>query len=232
MRDTDTDEVRAAHLFRDVDVAHFATLMRAAYLQRFPAHVALIDEGDKPDFLHVVLEGAVELYSRHDGRETTLNVVSPVTTFILAAVVGDLPYLAGARTLAPARVLMIPAETVRAVFDQDAAFARAIVQELSRSFRGVMRELKNQKLRTSIERLANWMLVADTENGGSGRFTLPFDKRTLASRLGMTPENLSRSMATLAAHGASVTGREVALTDRAALIRLAKPSPFIDAMPE
>jgi CRP/FNR family transcriptional activator FtrB len=228
MRPGDIDHVRSIHLFRDMADAHFEALVKAAFLQRFPAHVALISEHDRPDFLYVVLEGAVELFSAHGGRETTLAVCRPFATFILAAVIGDLPYLASGRTLEPSRILMLPAEAVRSVFDRDNAFARSIVRELSRAFRGVMKELKGQKLRTSTERLANWILVHEARAGGGGRFTLPYDKRTLASRLGMTPENLSRSLAQLGDHGVGVRGREILVRDRARLAAFAEPTPSID----
>ena len=39
-------------------------------------------------------------------------------------------------------------------------------------YRGIVRELKNQKLRSGIERLANWILRRDVESGGTGKFTL------------------------------------------------------------
>jgi CRP/FNR family transcriptional activator FtrB len=228
MRAADAKQIRSVHLFRDMADDRFAALVKDAYLQRFPAKVSLIVEHDKPDFLHVVVEGAVELFSRHGGRETTIAVCRPVTTFILAAVVRDLPYLASGRTLEPSRVLMLPAEAVREAFDQDNAFARAIVRELSSSFRGVMKELKGQKLRTSAERLANWILVHNARNGGNGRFILPYDKRTLASRLGMTPENLSRNFAQLGAHGVTVSRNEIRLRSRSELEAYANPTPSID----
>ncbi len=228
MRASDIDQIRSTHLFHDVAAEHFSALVQAAFLQRFPAHVQLIAENDKPDFLHIVIEGSVELFSRHDGRETTIMIVRPVATFILAAVIGDLPYLASGRTLEPSRILMIPAETVRDVFGRDAAFARAVVRELSRAYRGVTKELKNQKLRTSVERLANWILRTQKRTGGRESFSIPFDKRTLASRLGMTPENLSRNLTTLADYGVSVRGREIALKDPKRLSAFAKPTPAID----
>lgn len=155
-------------------------------------------------------------------------VCRPVTTFILAAVIGDLPYLASSRTLELSRILLLPAEAVRSVFDEDNAFARAIVRELSRSFRGVMKELKSQKLRSSAERLANWILVHQARNGGNERFTLPYDKRTLAARLGMTPENLSRNIMQLAEHGLVVQRREIIVRDAAKLAAFASPTPSID----
>lgn len=228
MRTADVDQIRSVHLFQDMADSRFAALVKDAYLQRFPARVSLIVEHDRPDFLHVVVEGAVELFSRLGRRETTIAVCRPVTTFILAAVVRDLPYLASGRTLEPSRILMLPAEAVREAFDEDNAFARAIVRELSRSFRGVMKELKGQKLRTSAERLANWILVQEARNGRSGRFTLPYDKRTLAARLGMTPENLSRNFAQLGDVGVAVRGREVSISNATRLKIFANPTPSID----
>ena len=151
-----------------------------------------------------------------------------MATFILAAVIRDEVYLKSARTLTPAQILMIPAAAVREVFDRDAAFARAIVGELALRYRDMVRALKDQKLRTGTERLANWILETDRQQGGSGRIVLPHDKRTLASRLGMTPENLSRNLASLAAHGVAGSGREIVIADRDALQRWAKPNPLID----
>ncbi|MCP4381460.1 MAG: helix-turn-helix domain-containing protein [Hyphomicrobiales bacterium] len=170
-------------------------MISAAYLQQFPARTLLISEHDRPDFLHVVVGGGVELFSQHGRPETTIAICRPFVTFIHAAVIRDLPYLVSGRTIETSRNLTIPAGAVRTAFDCDRAFARAIVRELSASFRGVMKELKSHKLRTSAERLANWMLVQDARAGGTGRFTIPYGKRTLAARLGMTPENLSRNLA-------------------------------------
>jgi CRP/FNR family transcriptional activator FtrB len=228
MRPSDLEIVRELPLFRDMAAEHFDALVAAAFLQKFPQHVTLIHEGEAPDFLHVIVEGSVELFAESGGRETTIEIIRPVATFILAAVIRDEVYLKSARTLTPAQILMIPAEAVRDVFSRDAAFARAIVTELALRYRDLVRALKDHKLRTSAERLANWILETDRLQGGSGRVVLPHDKRTLASRLGMTPENLSRSLANLAAHGVTGSGREIVITDREALQSWAKPDPLID----
>jgi CRP/FNR family transcriptional activator FtrB len=55
-----------------------------------------------------------------------------------------------------------------------------------------------------------------------------FDKRTLASRLGMTPENLSRNLALLAKYGVKSSGRDIVIEDPSALEKFAKPNAFID----
>jgi CRP/FNR family transcriptional regulator, transcriptional activator FtrB len=228
MRERDAEQIRALPLFQGMDEGHFEILMRAAYLQRFPAHVTLIREGDPADFLHIVIDGAVDLFSAHAGRETSLWIAQPVSTFILAAVVRDEVYLNSVRTLEPSQILMIPSEAVRAIFDKDEAFARSIVRELAARYRSVVKDLKNLKLRPSLERLANWLLVTHAACGGADSFAIPFDKKTLAARLGMTPENLSRNFATLAEHGVEIDGRDIRLADMPALTKLAKPAALID----
>ena len=228
MRQSDWKSIRALPLFRDMSEANFKKLIRAAFLQRFPLHTTLINEGDLPDFLHIVVEGSVEMFCAHNGHETTIEIMRPVTTFILAAVIRDEVYLKSARTLSPAQILMVPAQTVRDVFGRDATFARAIVNELADRYRVVVRSLKNEKLRTSAQRLANWILQANHQQGDHQRIELTFDKRTLASRLGMTPENLSRNLTLLAKHGVTSSGRAIVIEDLPALESFAKPNMLID----
>lgn len=228
MRLEDRDDIRRLALFSDMEAAIFEELMQAAFLQRFPAQVHLIEEGDSADFLYVVVEGCVELFANANGRETTMDLIHPVSTFILAAVMRDAVYLMSARTTLKSRILMIPSANIRGIFERDATFARAMVVELARCYRQVVKALKNQKLRGAVERLANYLLAADREHGGSGAITLGTDKRTLAALLGMTPENLSRAFNTLKAYGVEVDGREIRLTTTPELERLAKPTLLID----
>ncbi|HTT49587.1 MAG TPA: cyclic nucleotide-binding domain-containing protein [Pseudolabrys sp.] len=228
MRQSDWKPVRALPLFAGMSEANFEMLVSAASLEGFPLHTTLIHEGDLPDFLHIVVNGSVEMFSTHNGHETTIDILRPGSTFVLAAAVRNERYLKSARTLSPAQILMIPAPAVREAFDRDAAFARAIVNELAERYRSVVRSLKNEKLRTSAERLANWILQADAQQGHRHSVELAFDKRKLASRLGMTPENLSRNLALLAKYGVKSSGRDIVIEDPSALESFAKPNASID----
>jgi hypothetical protein len=94
--------------------------------------------------------------------------------------------------------------------------------ELAGELRELIKHFKNQRLRTTVERLAEWMLRSDQDAGGTGHFVIPYGKRVLASHLGMAPENLSRNLASLAPLGVAVRGRHVSLSDRAALAQFAR----------
>lgn len=228
MRPADAQIVRCLPLFNGMQDAHFETLIAAGYLQRFPHRVALTHEGERPSFLHVLVAGSVEFFSVSRDRETTLSFLKPPAAFILAAVVLDQLYLKSARTLESSVVVLIPAEAVREVFNKDPAFARAVVAELAFRYRGLVKDLKNQRLRTSLERLANWILAHNEQIGRPGAFKLPIEKKALANLLGMRPENLSRSFVDLAGLGVEVDGAKVTIVDMAALAEFAKPDRLID----
>jgi len=228
MRKEDRPLIRENPLFSSMEADNFEDLMQAAYFQQFPAGVQMISEGEPADFLHVVFEGTVDLFARNATKNTLIEQVRPYQTFILAAVVRDGVQLMSARTAKTCKILMIPSQNIREVFERDAAFARAVVWELGGRYRGMVKALKNQKLRTSVERLASYLLRQELEQGGNGRLTLPLEKRTLASLLGMTPENLSRAFSTLGPYGVKVDGAVVQLTNRKDLAVLAKQNPLID----
>lgn len=232
MRDEDKQIVRDLSLFRDMDAGRFENLLNAAFLQRFPERVALIREGEPSDFLYIVIDGMVELFATLDGRESTMSLLTPVSTFILAAVLKDAVYLMSARTRTASRILMIPAKNVRDAMAEDDAFARSIVDELASCYRGVVRNQKNLKLRTNVERLASYLAHQHIRQGNSGKLTLPIDKKTLASVLGMTPENLSRSFSTLRRAGVSVSGSEITVQSQGELLETARSAPLIDNFPK
>lgn len=228
MPESDFPDIRGLHLFADMSDETFLALMRGSYVQNFPPQIQLIEEGDPSDFLHIVLSGSVELYSSWNRRETSMATVRPVSTFILAATIRDAPYLMSARTLEKSRIALIPSQDVRGIFDVDAHFARAIVTELAQCYRSVVKNTKDLKLRTSLERLANYLLRQQRREEGASEFDLPLEKRRLASFLGMTPENLSRAFKSLQSYGVKVSGNRVTILDQADLETFARPSPLID----
>ena len=222
------ESIRELPLFGEMTDEAFDTLTRGAFVQNFPPNMVMITEGEAADFLHIVQSGCVELFSTWSNRETSVTTLYENSTFILAATMKDRLNLMSARTLQKSRIIMIPSENVRSVFANDPKFALAIVDELSRCYRATIRNMKNLKLRTSIERLANYILKQHHRQGDALAYQLPIEKRRLASYLGMTPENLSRAFNNLKPHGVAVDGQTITITDMATLVAFAKPDHLID----
>ncbi len=228
MKDADLNRIRQLQLFAVMTPESLARMTQGALLQKYPADTVLLDEAESVDFLYVVLDGAVELQAHWHHHESTMAVLRPISTFILAAVVLDAPALMTARTLDRSEIIMIPAGNMRAAMKEDAAFAVAVAQELSGCYRGLVRTIKNQKLRSGTERLANYLLTQQVRQGSPERIVLPHEKRILASLLGLTPESLSRAFAALGKYGIEVHGSQVVIGNEAALRRMARPDPLID----
>lgn len=228
MRPDDESEVAALPLFKDMKEEGVRLLLKGAYLQRFPSRIDLIQQGQPADFLYVVMEGQIEVFSSHRDRETTVSVLGPGDCFILAAVFLDQVYLKSARTLTSSRLLLLPAGAVREAMRIDPVFGHRMATELARGYRLLVKEVNNLKLRTSLERLANWILQQAPGSSPQASFIFPFDKKTLAARVGVTPEVLSRNFASLIPYGVTISGKSVIVKDRAVLEQFARPTPLID----
>jgi CRP/FNR family transcriptional activator FtrB len=215
------DRVRSIPLFQNLSDRCLPALLKSAKIRYFPARVLLFTETIRANTLYILLQGSVELFSEHHDRRSTIAIIRSVKPVVLTSIVEDLNSVS-ARTLERSELLLLPLKVVHELIGCDAAFARAITYELAQNLRATIEDFKNQRLRTSIERLAEWILRSDEEAGGTGRFVLPYGKRVLASHLGMAPENLSRNLASLAALGVAVRGRQVSFTDRAALADVAR----------
>ena len=228
MRDSDLSRIRKLQLFAGMSPETFARATHGALLQKYPAETVLLYEAEAVDFLYIVLEGSVELQAHWHHKESTMAVLRPISTFILAAVVLNAPALLSAKTLDRSEIIMLRAEYLRAAMQEDASFAFAVAQELSGCYRGLVRTIKNQKLRSGTERLANYLLTQQVRQGGVDSINLPHEKRILASLLDLTPESLSRAFASLGKYGVDVHGAKVTIGQAAALRRMARPDPLID----
>jgi len=229
VRAHDHERCRSLPLFKNTRPETYRDLTAGAHVQRFPASTLLLLEGDAVDFLYILLDGQVELHGTWNDRETVLAVLQPMSMFILAAVVLDADALMSARTLERSEILMIPGDAIRRAMVEDIQFGAAIARDLAGGFQSMARTVKNQKLRSGVERLANYLIVLNASEGGGDRdLVLPHEKRVLASLLGMTPENLSRAFAALRKYGVGVNGAVVTIANLNALRALAKPDPLID----
>ena len=215
-RDNDITRLRSVDLFGHVSDAHFRKLARTASLRRVAARTMLFHEGERPRVLYTLVDGAVELFSQHHDRRCTIAVLRSIKPCVLTSIMVDRNPMS-ARALEASELILVPARLIHEMLETDPGFTAAASYELARDCRDVTEGFKTERLATAIERLAAWVLRTDAETGGTGQFALPYDKRTLASVLGMAPANLSRNLAALAPAGVIVRGRRVTLNDRAAL---------------
>jgi CRP/FNR family transcriptional regulator, transcriptional activator FtrB len=222
-------EATTLPLFRALAAAQIDSLLQHASMQRYPRGALLFEEGDPADFLHILIEGTVELFATSAGQEAAVTIAWPPECFILAAALTGEPYLMSARTLGSSRILTIRAVDLRDAMHRDNQLALNATALLAGQFRMAVRQIKDLKLRAGAQRLAAFLMRLVDETGSSGTADLPVPKVTLASRLGITPESLSRAFATLRQHGLEISGSHVTIVDRDRLEQYCAPNALIDA---
>lgn len=216
-------------LFRGLSAACRTILLRHSVEHRVGPGTVLFDQGEVPNFQFVLLSGTVHLFGRsNEGREVLIEVVRAPDLLIPAAVMSASPYLMQARVPEASRFLLIQAETFRDAVATDAALAQAVIGTLSRQFRRMVRQTKNLKLRSSVQRVGCYLLTLSERQGTPGHVLLPYEKNVIASELGMTRESFSRALAILEGAAIRVDGQTIGILDRDRLAEMAMPDPLID----
>lgn len=216
-------------LLRGMTPAARARLLRKAVSHSVATGTVLFEQGEIPTFQHIVLTGSVHLFARSgEGREVLIEIVRPGDLVIPAAVVTASPYLMQARVLEPSRFLLIQADAFRAAVDEDPALAQGMIASLAGQFRRMVRQIKNLKLRSSTERVGAYILSLSRAQKNRNRVTLPYGKNLIASELGMTRENFSRTLSALQSHGIAIRGNTILIADSRKLAAISDPDPLID----
>jgi CRP/FNR family transcriptional regulator, transcriptional activator FtrB len=228
--ETAVDLIGAMPLFEPLDASLRAQIEAITETVWVDPDQVLSHQGAMPEHLHVLLEGQVALSSTApDGTIALVEVLHPVSHFVLASVLTHLPYLMTARTVTRCQLLAIDADALMQLVEREAALANTLLRSVSREFRSMVRQVRDLKLRTAAQRLGCYLLarVKDPE-AERADFRLPFDKGLLAARLGCRQENLSRAFATLRAYGVETHGSRVILHDIPRLKALAVPDDLAD----
>jgi CRP/FNR family transcriptional activator FtrB len=213
--------LRSLPLLSSASEEHAEKLAAAASLRTAPSRMILFAEGNRVDCLFILTRGAVELFSEQDERRFTIAVVRAAHALEVSSLLAERHPLS-ARVLEPSELVSVPAKLLIEMVSRDAGLADALVHKLTRESLQIIEDFKKHRLLNTTARIAHWMLQSDAQNGSNGHIVIPFDKRVLASYLGMTPEQLSRGFATLVSAGVVVDGRAVRIGDRATLMRIAR----------
>ena len=228
MKPADLDTASKVPLFAALNEEQLGRLLLRAKVQTVAAGSVLFNEGEEPAYLYVLLRGVVELYTASETRECGILLLSPGDIFMPAASLFNEPYLNSARVLRRARLVMLDVEIMRREIHRAPALANGLSRALAGQFRMAVRQIIDLKCRSAPQRLASFLLRLVDESSLATSAELPVPKRSLAARVGMSPETLSRALQTLAEHGLLVRGTRVIVRDRKQIELFAAPRLYQD----
>lgn len=213
---TAEDRRRLRHLpvLGDATDGSTAQLIAATSVISVAKDHEILREGAKPSALLAVLSGRVALVSNSaHSQYAILDILDPLDIIMPATVLEPMAYPLSAVAIESSRIASIPLATVRAVMERDPALVALLTQSIAESWRRKVGQLKDQRLLSAPQRFAAYLMrLAGTRHGRTS-FDIGEDRKTLASLLGMTPENLSRTIGQLREIGVVLNGRHVEIAD-------------------
>jgi len=201
-------------------------LLNASRVERFAPRAPLFEGAEMPAHLHVMLSGLVDLSCSYKGGECSALMMATGDVFMPAAALHSEPYLVSAHALTPSRILLVDAKAVRQEARKCPELALALARVMAGQWRVALKIILDLKCRSPSQRLGAFLLRLHDASGAGAPAEIPFSKRQLASRIGMQPETLSRTLQTLAANGLYLRGREIIVTNRAAIDEFCGPDPY------
>jgi CRP-like cAMP-binding protein len=223
--------LRALPLFSRVEDSDLEALAASTRSRRLSRGEVLFRQGDDSSAFYVVVDGTVKLsVLSEDGTEKVIEVIQPGESFGEAMVLLGQPFPVTASVLAPTRLLAVPAEALEALLDADPMFVRQMLAGLAVRLHGMVRDIEAYALRSGRQRVVSYLVeqaLPGVGESGVRTVNLGANKQTIASRLNLAPETLSRVLRELGDDGLlTVDGRRITVPDLPALARRAQPDPF------
>lgn len=206
-----------------------ATMLAPCFVQALPEGTVLCRQGEKLDFLYVVVAGRVGLFGQTERDEALVEIFGPGDAFIVPAVALDMASLLTARMLDEGRILMWPADSFRAQLRSSGPLAYGAMLQLSAYWRMLVGQIRDLKLLSAVERLSALLLSLAPRGAGATSVMLPGSRGLVASLLGVAPQSLSRAFSILRPLGVSGGGREIAIADPRRLREIAGAYSLKDA---
>src|SRR4051794_7862077 len=213
--------------FEDLGASDRAVLDRVtAKFRQVDAHRDLVEEGDAPDDVHLILEGFAYRYKLlKNGRRQIFAFLVPgdfcdLHVFILREMDHNIA------TLSPCKVVDIPRRVVLDLTENHPRIARALMWT-SLVDEAVLREwLVNVGQRPAAERIAHLFceilvrLEAVGQTTDGGEYVLPITQIELADTMGLSGVHVNRVLRELREAGlVRVTGHAICIPDVKALKR-------------
>lgn len=204
--------------FANVDDAILQRLAAEAKVETHQAGAVLFRQGERVTALAFVVRGFVKLTrTAANGDETLISMRTDGASLNEAAARADETHHYSAEAVGPATALKIPAGRLARLMADNPSLALAALADAKRTVSELTGEVESLKAQSAEHRLMRFLVSLCPPEEDRCHFRLPYDKRFVAARLGVTQETLSRSFARLRAYGVRTEARGIGIESVARL---------------
>lgn len=170
----------------------------------------LINEGDRSDFLYVILEGRVKVFVGDEkGREVILNIQGPGEYFGEIALLDESPRSASVMTLEPSRLAFVSREELTRYLSEHPDASVKLLRAFALRIRELTELAKNLALSDVYGRVARTLLKMARERDGQWVIEQRLTHQDIADMVGASREMVSRIMKDLAKGGYIQTQKKI-----------------------
>jgi CRP-like cAMP-binding protein len=215
---SEIETVCSTPLFSEFETSAVEALLADAQVISYSHDMLLFSQGDAADRFFIVLEGQARLMAlTEDGTQSVVEIFEPVSTFAEAAMFASRRFPLSAEVVGGSRLVHVPSAPFIKKLSVDRQAAFKMMAALSRWQHRLVHEISELKVKSPGQRLAAFLLALTDVECGPAQVKLPFRKTLIASRIGITPESLSRAMSRLKGLGVSGTTTTIHIEDVARL---------------
>ncbi|HKT12611.1 MAG TPA: Crp/Fnr family transcriptional regulator [Terriglobia bacterium] len=166
-----------------------------------PKHAKLLDEGQVPEGIFVLLHGSVKLFvSLKGGKMLILRVVQSGEVLGLSATMSSRSAEYTAETLSPTQFLYVPRKDFLALLEEHPEICVSVVEVLSHQLREAVNMIHySSGSQPAVEKLADLLELWVAENGQvtdrGVELKLPLTQEEIGQMIGVSRETVSRLLA-------------------------------------
>lgn len=224
------DALASIPLFADIPARHLGELARCTRRVGYDKGQTVFHVGDAARELFFLLSGQIKRATfSAGGNEKVLELIAPGRHFGEAELFGPQLHASFAVAVEPSVLLCVGGDAVRRSLEMVPQFSLRMIGALAGRAIAVESDASASHFRTGCQRVLDYLLAqleAPLAPQGETTLTLAASKQLIASRIGITPETLSRVLRDLSDAGMIVVdGRNIRLQNACITRRLAETRP-------
>lgn len=209
------NQSKRPQLFERLSEESQRRIFECSVLKNFEKNRLLVQQGDTPEFVYLVLSGSIKTFRINDeGEEATIRMLEPGDTCMEAVMFMGGPSPINVQTITDSETLLIPERIIKRLVFEDTQFSVNLLRIVTRHYKNAMHQIDAMNIKSPLQRIGYYFLLKHIEQGNENlEFKLPFKKQMVANYLGMTPETFSRSLKQMREMGISVDDDTINLMD-------------------
>lgn len=183
-------------LFKNLPRAQVERVAQFIVVKRYAKNATVFVEGQKADYFYIVYSGKVKIYKlSHQGKEQILRIMESTDIVAQVPIFTGENYPANCATMEPTVLLALAREQLIHLIKTEPQIALNLLALQAKRLHELTLQVENLTVKDTTPRLLKYMLE---RCGVDGIVKMDLSLSALAKLLGVTRENLSRTISKLA----------------------------------